>query len=89
MAQRHRDAVLIQDGASNPLAIVNSLQRAVRAVHDEGKDSCADAACRLIVHQLAHLMRVHDAVCATLTIETYGALMAECEAASAAPEGAA
>lgn len=89
MAQRHRDAVLIQDGASNPLAIVNALQRAMRAVSDEGKDSRKDAACRMMTHQLAYLLDVHDSVCATLTYEVYSELLAECEAASAAPEGAA
>lgn len=59
MAQRHKDALAINEGAVNPLAISRSLNEAFREVAAETQSTKAqydDAACRLILHQLAHLL---------------------------------
>jgi hypothetical protein len=53
--KRHRDAIAIDDGAVNPIAIVNALKN----VTDElGHASTQDPAFRLMVHQLGHLCGV-------------------------------
>lgn len=57
MAQRHKDALLIQS-AVNPSGIALSLHEAYKEVYAEGGDTKAckeDPACRLILHQLAYL----------------------------------
>jgi hypothetical protein len=57
--QRFSDALAIQAGACNPIAISRSLVRAVEEVRDLDTNAiCADPAVRLIVHQLAFLTNV-------------------------------
>ena len=58
--KRWKDAAEIIEGAVNPIAIANALVRACREASDEGEDSHYDAACRMIVYQLAHLMQTND-----------------------------
>jgi hypothetical protein len=66
MAKRHDDALFIQAGACNPIAISRSLSWACGAAHDDdakkppGKRQGfmairQDPAVRLITHQLCHL----------------------------------
>lgn len=58
---RFRDAVQIQAGASNPIAVSRALVRAIDAVREENGDTkaiCNDPACRMIAHQLAYLLGV-------------------------------
>jgi hypothetical protein len=53
--KRHRDAIAIDDGAVNPIAIVNAL----KSVTDElGHGSLKDPAFKLMVYQLGHLCGV-------------------------------
>lgn len=81
MAKRHKDALAIQDGACNPVAIVDSIQKAIEEVRAETPGWGAirqDAAVRLMVHQLAYL-------CSTSSFESgygvgsYPAVLDECE----------
>lgn len=60
---RHKDALAIQQGACNPIAITNTLKEHIAEFQNEpgytGFDQMReDPALRLIVHQLAHLFRV-------------------------------
>jgi hypothetical protein len=84
-ANRFEDALLIQQGASNPSGVARTLVHAINACHQENARARVDAAVRLIVHQLAHLCGVweidHD-------LDTYGKLTAECEARKAALQAA-
>jgi hypothetical protein len=57
MPNRHKDALQIQQGASNPLAVANALVCAIREVNDERGSARTDAAVLLIAHQLEHLLR--------------------------------
>lgn len=57
MAKRDENALFIQGGACNTLAITNSLLEAIKECRAEGKIDALDPACRLICHQLAHLFR--------------------------------
>lgn len=62
MSKRHDDALFIQDGACNPLAIANTMLAAMHEVRAEGGGSEAmarDPAVRLMLHQLCHLARLH------------------------------
>ena len=63
--KRHRDALAIQGGACNPIAITNSLLAAIREVMaSEGYTGTmqvrSDPAVRLIAHQLAFLLDVRE-----------------------------
>ena len=63
MAQRHKDAIAIQQGACNPHGITRSLLRALDECRAENPDtdySCKDPAIRLIVHQLAFICGVPE-----------------------------
>lgn len=62
MAKRHRDAIAIQAGACNALAVANALCESIRAVREEGGDWNAthDPAVQLILHQLAFLVTGRD-----------------------------
>ena len=57
---RYKDALAINEGASNPMGIVNSLRDHIKTMQ-EGEDFHGtmqireDPALRLIAHQLAHL----------------------------------
>lgn len=54
--QRFSDAIAIDAGACNPIAISRALVRAIEEIRDQDTDAiCNDPAVRLIVHQLAHL----------------------------------
>ena len=55
MSKRHRDAILIQEGAVNPSGIALALVDACREVREEGGSVREDPACFLITHQLASL----------------------------------
>lgn len=81
MGLRHRNAILIQQGAVNPQAIASAIAAACEEARTEqafrGTDSLtSDCAIRLMVHQLAFL-------CGTRAIDDepflYGQLIAECE----------
>jgi hypothetical protein len=57
--KRHKDAIIISDGACNPKAIINAMARAVEEL--SGADTptvCADPALKLMLHQLAFLMGI-------------------------------
>lgn len=60
MAERHYNAMVISDGASNPIAVANAISRACREVQDEGGDTENDPAIRLMVYQLHHLTGTRD-----------------------------
>ena len=84
---RHSDALAIQGGACNPIAIVNSLVRGINEIRDEVGGLTpptdyilSDPALRLMVHQLAHLFRSNDSFSQIGAVE-YERMMQECEAA--------
>lgn len=61
MSKRYRDAFAIQQGACNPIAIINALKNAIDEcrAEDMGTDAInGDMAVRAMVHQLAHLTSV-------------------------------
>jgi hypothetical protein len=63
MAKRHKDALAIQDGSCNPVAIVNSMQAAIVEIRAEqaGWDAIRqDPAFRLMVHQLDFLCNIAE-----------------------------
>lgn len=79
--KRHKDALAIQQGASNPSGIALSIVDACREIREQpGNTGTAqitgDAAVRLMVHQLAFICRAHA------VDGEYAELMAECEGAS-------
>lgn len=55
--KRFKDALFIQEGACNPVAVTNSLVRAMKEIETGTEDILQDPACRLIAHQLAHLFK--------------------------------
>jgi hypothetical protein len=58
VSSRHSDALAIQQGACNPVAVTKRLHDHVQALFRDGVDHRSirsDAALRLIVHQLAYL----------------------------------
>lgn len=58
VSSRHSDALAIQQGACNPVAVTKRLHDHVQALFRDGADwqsIRSDAALRLIVHQLAYL----------------------------------
>ena len=79
---RFSDAVAIQDGACNPIAIANSLQRGIEEIRTEvggllPTDAILkDPALRLMVHHMAYLFRAHD--CFDQIGGEYSALMDVC-----------
>jgi len=76
MANRHREALEIQEGAVNVAAIARALVRAADEVHGEKTSTPSrDAAVRLIVHQLASLCRVSEM---DDDLNVYGDLSDEC-----------
>jgi hypothetical protein len=72
---RHRDAVMIQQGACNPSGIALAVVEACREARDQGLDPCTDSAVRLMVHQLGFICRVGEID----NLETYSSLMEECK----------
>lgn len=64
---RYSDAVDIQGGACNPIAILNTMQRAVEEIRLECGGSpptelvLQDPSLRLMAHQLCFLFNAHDA----------------------------
>lgn len=58
----YSDAMFIQGGASNPRAIVNTIQDFMKGpLKDFGTDALrSDPGLRLMVHQLAYLMNVYE-----------------------------
>lgn len=77
---RFKDALAIQAGACNPIAVSRALVRAIDACHAEGLGTdaiCADPAVRLIVHQLAFLVNIDEI---NVGFDTYRTLTAVCEA---------
>lgn len=76
MAKRHKDAVMIQGGACNPIPISKALYDACMEVHHEGGNAREDAAVRLIAHQLSYILGVP-----AIDYETsvYTRLIDECE----------
>lgn len=59
---RCKDAYYIANGACNPVAVVNSLQRHIASMRDAGCDHptiTGDPSIRLMVHQLGHLCRTY------------------------------
>jgi len=77
---RFETAKIAQAGACNPIPLSRGLQQAIYEIRDAGGDTNAileDPACRLIVHQLAHLFRTHQ-------FDDYSEAMDQVEAACAA-----
>lgn len=59
--RRNQEAIAISDGACNPVAIVNAMQRAIQEIRDGGGDHPAilgDPALKLMTHQLAFLQGI-------------------------------
>jgi len=80
MATRHRDALLINGGASNPIAIANAIAAACREAADTpGCSYTNDPAIRLMVHQLAHVVGVSEII----DLTEYRAAIKACEAQEA------
>lgn len=73
---RNQIALQIQGGACNPYAITHALLDAIRQSRVDG-DPAQDPACRLIVHQLAHLFQVGEI---NDSLDLYGKLMEQCAA---------
>ncbi len=79
MSKRHRDAIQIQQGACNPVAISRALVSAIDEARAENLDTdgiCADPAVRLICHQLAFLLKTENI---NDSITEYDHLLTECE----------
>ena len=56
---RNKDAIAISDGACNPIAIINAMQRAVQEINDKGTNEILDdPALKLMTHQLAFLQGI-------------------------------
>jgi hypothetical protein len=77
--QRHRDALAINDGACNPIAIVNAMRRAVAEIqaepHNDTEAICNDPALRLMTMQLAFLQKIPTPV----SMDQYGLWIRHCE----------
>ena len=59
MAKRHDDALLIQQGACNPIAIANTLVDAIGEARKAPDEYITrDPAVRLITHQLCHVLGI-------------------------------
>lgn len=81
--KRFADALLIQNGASNPSGIARSLVAACQECLASGDRQTSDPAIRLIVHQLAYLCGVDEINHG----DTYRKLMNECADRSIATMG--
>jgi hypothetical protein len=78
MRNRYENALLIQKGgACNVSGIARTLVQAADDAMEAGFPSESDAAVRLIVHQLAHLCRMHEIDHGDPNV--YTGLLAECE----------
>jgi len=86
MSKRHSDALAIQMGAVNLSGMAHSLIEACREVREEGGDTRADPAVRLIVHQMAFIARVAELDDA---LSAYGEATRACEDAIKVREPAA
>lgn len=63
MNKRNQNAVACQQGACNPIPIINALKEGLDELRAENADTptiLGDPALRLIVHQLAWLMHTHQ-----------------------------
>jgi hypothetical protein len=80
--KRHHDALAIQGGACNPIAIVNSIRQAIEEIRTETgallptDTILTDPATRLMVHQLAFLFHIDRIDNGT---DSYSDLMTACE----------
>lgn len=75
---RYDDALFIQMGASNPVAVAGTLREHMADMMDGGADHPTiqnDPALRLITHQLAHLMGFS----ALLDFEEYNKYVSDCK----------
>lgn len=84
---RFKDAVAIQAGACNPIAVAGSLVKAIaqcRALGFGTDQINGDAAVRMIVHQLAFLAGVGEY---QMNMDLYHTLTVECEQRAANPMG--
>jgi hypothetical protein len=84
MANRFRDALIIQDGACNPSGIARSLHEACKECINEGVSQREDAAVRLITHQLAYLCGIITGAEELAKEPGYSALSESCRAKIAA-----
>ena len=57
---RFDNALLIQEGACNPHAILQEIQNAIKETLDAGDHVLSDAAIRLMIHQLAHIFDIQS-----------------------------
>ena len=60
MSQRHKHAILCQDGASNERRVASSLVEAIDECRAEMVDPRKDPAVHLILHQLTFLLTGND-----------------------------
>lgn len=60
MSNRAKNAIAVQNGASNPLALTRLLDEAVRECQQENASVQDDAAVFLISHQLVYVVTGHD-----------------------------
>jgi len=86
MAKRHADAIAIQLGAVNPIAIVKALDRAIDEIRRDPNAGTAgiteDPAIKLMVHQLAFICGVHGGVKDFSRKPNYTECAAACKVAS-------
>lgn len=76
MAKRHETALYMQAGACNPSGIARALVETIDQARADGHDPREDAACKLVLHQLAAVMRMNYMT--LLSDEQYRAAMTEC-----------
>ena len=74
---RFKEAIQIQQGACNPIAVSRALTLAIEQVRDERGSIEDDPAVRLIAHQLSFLLGVPKI---DREFEVYTRLVHECEA---------
>ena len=60
MSERFKNALIVQEGASNRRLVSRKLAEAVAECQDEGKDPDECPACFLILHQLSWLLAGED-----------------------------
>lgn len=76
MAKRHREALLIQEGACNPSGIARYLVTAIDEAKAEGIRGQDCPAVRLIAHQLGFILKVPEIDGST---SVHGELTRECQ----------
>jgi hypothetical protein len=59
MSKDHNDALAITAGACNPSGIAHAIMEACREVRDENGTPTADAAVRLMAHQLPWICKAY------------------------------